>query len=203
MPRPTPLRVRINVIDHVMCEPGPLDDPGKAQGIPARRVPVIRIFGDTSSGQKACLHVHQVWPYFYIEYNGSLNPESGKYIDLIGSKHLTYESVNRYVSRLHFALNAAIAMSLKRNHNNAIGQFVRAIILVKGIHFYGFHTGYSPFLKILITVPELVSRAILILQSGSVLGRKMNVFEGHLSYPLQFMYGASASTIASPLTIFD
>jgi hypothetical protein len=72
------LKVRVNVIDHVMAEPGPLDDPGNAQGIPIRRVPVIRIFGDTSIGHKACLHVHQVWPYFYVEYTGPLNPESGR-----------------------------------------------------------------------------------------------------------------------------
>lgn len=163
-----------------MTEPGPLDDPGNAQGIPARRVPVLRIFGDSSLGQKACVHIHQVWPYFYVEYLGPLNPDS----------------VNRYTSRLHFALNAAIGMSLSRDHHKANGQFVRAIVLVKGVHFYGFKTGYSPFLKIMLTTPEQISRAILILQSGSVMGKRMNVFESHLSYPLQFMcdfnlYGCS------------
>lgn len=165
------IRIRINAIDHIMAEPGPLDDPGNAQGIVARRVPVVRIFGTTSGGERACLHVHQVFPYFYISYEGSLNPEA----------------VNRYISRLHHALNSAIAISLNRNHQNALGQFVRAIVLVKGIHFYGFHVGYSPFLKIMLTIPDQISRAILILQSGSVMGRKMNVFEAHLSYPLQFM----------------
>jgi DNA polymerase zeta len=74
------IRVRINVIDHVMTEPGPLDDPGNAQGIPARRVPVLRIFGDSSLGQKACVHIHQVWPYFYVEYPGPLNPDSGDHL---------------------------------------------------------------------------------------------------------------------------
>ncbi|KAG8828876.1 DNA polymerase zeta [Serendipita sp. 401] len=165
------LRVRINVIDHIMAEPGPLDDPGNAQGIPARRVPVIRIFGDTPTGEKACAHVHQVFPYFYIAYEDSLDPGS----------------VNRYTKRLHFALNAAIAMSLNRNHHTAIGQYVRAIILVKGIPFYGFTAQYSPFLKIMLTTPDQVNRAILILQSGSIMGRKMSVYESHLSYPLQFM----------------
>jgi DNA polymerase zeta len=84
-------------------------------------------------------------------------------------------------------------MSMNRDHHNAIGQFVRSIILVKGIPFYGFHTGYSPFLKILLTTPDQINRAILILQSGSVMGRKMNVFESHLSYPLQFMWDSFSS----------
>lgn len=78
-------------------------------------------------------------------------------------------------------------MSMGRNHERAIGQFVRSIVLVKGIPFYGFHAGYEPFLKVMLTTPDQANRAIMILQSGSVMNRKMNVFESHLSYPLQFM----------------
>lgn len=70
-------RVKINVIDYVMVEPGPLDSPDGSHNVKHRQVPVLRIFGDTINGQKACVHVHQVWPYFYVEYTGSLKPESG------------------------------------------------------------------------------------------------------------------------------
>jgi len=58
---------------------------------------------------------------------------------------------------------------------------------VKGIHFYGFHSSYTPFLKILVADPAIVSRAVTILQSGTVMHTKFRVYESHLSYPLQFL----------------
>ena len=66
------LRVRVNHIDHTLVEPGPLDNSSQ------HLVPIVRIYGISSTGKKACVHVHQVFPYFYIEYTGDVNPQSGK-----------------------------------------------------------------------------------------------------------------------------
>lgn len=96
-------------------------------------------------------------------------------------------AVNHYISKLLRSLNHAIALSLKRRPESSRSQFIRAIVLVKGIHFYGFHTSYTPFLKILVADPTYVTRIVTILQSGSVMGTRFRVFESHLSYILQFM----------------
>ncbi|KAI6136646.1 hypothetical protein F5141DRAFT_1208970 [Pisolithus sp. B1] len=154
--------VHINQIDYTLCPPGPLDN----SALP--RVPVIRIYGASSVGEKACVHIHQVYPYFFIEYNGEMNPNN----------------VNRYITKLSVSLDHAIALSLKRNPGL---QYVRAIILVKGVHFYGFHSSYSPFLKIYLIDPALTNRAVTLLQAGSVMRTKFHVFESHLSFLLQFM----------------
>lgn len=66
------IRVRINQIDSVVHAAGGLDNTGFA------RAPVIRIYGDSSIGKKTCLYVHQVYPYFFVEYEGNLTPENGE-----------------------------------------------------------------------------------------------------------------------------
>jgi len=66
------LQVRVNQIDYILSPPGDLDN----STLP--RVPVLRIYGSSSTGQVACVHVHQVYPYFFLEYNGRLSPRHGK-----------------------------------------------------------------------------------------------------------------------------
>lgn len=100
---------------------------------------------------------------------------------------LTPYSVSQYIAKLSRSLNHAIAISMKRNPHSPNSQFVRAVLLVKGVHFYGFHSSYTPFLKILIADPAIVNRAVTILQSGTVMRTRFHIYESHLSYILQFM----------------
>ncbi|KAF5313110.1 hypothetical protein D9619_003181 [Psilocybe cf. subviscida] len=159
------LQARIHHIDYNLVPPGALDN----STLP--RVPVLRIYGASTSGQTACIHVHQVYPYFYVEYSGQISP-----------RH-----VNRYTSKLSRSLDHAVALSLRRNPESSKSRYIRAIILVKGVDFYGFHASYKPYLKVLVADPSLVSRVVAILQSGSVMGNRFRIFESHLSYVLQFM----------------
>lgn len=70
-PRSVTMRVRLDYLDHTLAQPGLLDNSGLS------KVPVIRVFGTSSFGSRCCLHIHQVYPYFYIDYLGSLNPDNG------------------------------------------------------------------------------------------------------------------------------
>ncbi|KAF9270228.1 hypothetical protein L218DRAFT_849988 [Marasmius fiardii PR-910] len=159
------LKVQINQIDHTLTPPGPLDN----SSLPL--APIIRIYGPSSDGRKVCVHVHQVYPYFYVEYTGSLEPRE----------------VKKYALRLKHSLNHAVALSFKRNPHSSKSQFIRAVILVKGIHFYGFHYSYSPFLKILVVDPSCLSRVVTLLQSGTVMSTRFRTYENHLSFTLQFL----------------
>ena len=77
--------VRLNCVDHYQATPTKFDPPlpigngnGEAQQKVAPKVPVIRVFGATETGQKVCAHIHGAFPYLYIEYQGSLVPDEGR-----------------------------------------------------------------------------------------------------------------------------
>ena len=85
------------------------------------------------------------------------------------------------------SIDHAIALSYKRNPFSSKSRFVRAVLLVKGVHFYGFHSSYAPFLKIHMIDPSYLTRAVTLLKSGVVMSTKFNVFESHINFYLQFM----------------
>lgn len=62
------ISVRLVVADHYMAAPvaglDPLVSPFTGGAI--KRLPVIRVFGSTVSGQRACLHLHGIFPYIYV-----------------------------------------------------------------------------------------------------------------------------------------
>ncbi|POS79610.1 DNA polymerase zeta subunit [Diaporthe helianthi] len=135
------------------------------------KVPVIRIFGSTQTGQKVCAHVHGAFPYLYIEYSGSLAPEE----------------VGAYIYRLHLSIDHALAVSYRKDTYSDHAKYVARITLAKGVPFYGFHVGYRFFLKIYMFNPVVMTRLADLLHQGVIMGRKFQPYEAHLQYLLQFM----------------
>ncbi|PTB70497.1 zeta catalytic subunit of dna polymerase [Trichoderma citrinoviride] len=168
-------RVRLNCIDHYQALPSRHDpqlrNDLQASLLNATKVPVIRIFGSTEFGQKVCAHVHGVFPYLYVEYDGDLNQDA----------------VGAFIYRLHLSIDHALAISYRRDQDGDKAKFVARITLVKGIPFYGYAVGYKPFLKIYMFNPIVMTRLADLLQQGVILKRKFQPYEAHLQYLLQFM----------------
>ncbi|KAH7037486.1 uncharacterized protein B0I36DRAFT_359172 [Microdochium trichocladiopsis] len=169
-------RVRLNCMDHYQATPTKYDPQLRNDVRPSQRkqqpkVPVVRIFGSTETGQKVCAHVHGAFPYLYIEYPGDLDPEE----------------VSAYIYRLHLSIDHALAVSYRRNVYDAKSKFVARITLVKGIPFYGMHVGYKFYLKIYMLNPLVMTRLSELLLQGVIMKQRFQPHEAHLQYLLQFM----------------
>lgn len=75
-------RLRLNCIDHYQSTPTRYDphlrsDVSFTQIHKGPKVPVIRVFGSTETGQKVCAHIHGAFPYLYVEYPGNLTQQDG------------------------------------------------------------------------------------------------------------------------------
>ena len=75
-------KVRLNCIDHYQATPTKYDprlrkDVGSSQLSRQPKVPVVRVFGSTETGQKVCAHIHGAFPYLFVEYTGGLGDEDG------------------------------------------------------------------------------------------------------------------------------
>ncbi|XP_033156819.1 DNA polymerase zeta catalytic subunit [Drosophila mauritiana] len=162
--------VRLVIADFYMEKPQFGMDPcySELRGKEIKRVPVIRVFGGNSRGQKTCMHVHGVFPYLYIPYDKK-----------------DFESLERGILQMAMHLDKAINISLGQGSSNA--QHVFKIQLVKGIPFYGYHRVEHQFLKIYMFNPRFVRRAANLLQSGAILSKNFSPHESHVPYILQFM----------------
>ncbi|KAF9315501.1 DNA polymerase zeta [Podila horticola] len=171
--RSTRFKSRIADLDYSMQVPGPLDLHAcqfLPPHIPVLKVPVFRIFGANEAGQKCCVHIHQAYPYFYIPYEGSLEPAK----------------LQSYIQQLGMSLNHAAAITFNAPQDLRKSQYVAAITLVKGIPFYGYYVGYSYFLKIYLFNPDFESRIVELMRSGAIMATHFQPFEAHVPYKLQF-----------------
>ena len=144
--------VRLVSADYYMSSPIPGLDFGYStyRGLEIKKVPVIRIFGSTSTGiyrkflfnvfhdcfhlfllscigYKVCLHVHGVFPYLYIPYDGSAPP------DKMG--HQIVMALDR-------------AVNILQGQGNSSSHHVFKAVLVSGIPIYGYHAKEHQLFKL-------------------------------------------------------
>ena len=185
-------RVRLNCVDHYQATPTDFDPklprihrPSQPKILP--KVPVIRVFGATETGQKVCAHIHGAFPYLYIDYNGSLAPEDGKVPRIRLSCLSDIFSVDAHVHQVHLSIDHALAVSYRRNMYDGKTAFVAHITLVKGVPFYGYHVGYRFFLKIYMLNPLYMMRLADLLRQGTILKKVIQPYESHMQYLAQWM----------------
>ena len=77
-----------------------------------KKVPVVRIYGATPGGQKACMHIHKVFPYVYVPYDGT-------------------EPREKYIKQFATSIDFAVQVALGKASSNT--QHVYDISVVRGM----------------------------------------------------------------------
>lgn len=115
------LSIRIFTVDFYMCKPIPKLDVcySPFRKTPVKRVPVLRLFGPTSAGQKTCMHMHGVFPYLYVPYDGSQPVDN---------------YLQEFASSIDKAVNASIGESAASSTALWHQQTVFKISLVNGVY---------------------------------------------------------------------
>ncbi|XP_028970573.2 DNA polymerase zeta catalytic subunit isoform X2 [Esox lucius] len=147
-----------------------------------KKVPVVRIFGATPAGQKTCLHLHGVFPYLYVPYDGHGRQTEG------------------YLRQVAFSIDRALNVSMGNPSSNA--QHVFKVSLVSGMPFYGYHAKEKQFMKIYLYNPQMVKRVCELLQGGAVMNKSYQPHEAHIPYLLQLfidynLYGMNLLSLAA------
>eukprot|EP00210_Caulerpa_lentillifera_P001997 g1914.t1 len=132
-------------------------------GTRVKRVPIITIFGPTQDGQSVCLHIHKVFPYFYVPFPLT----SGKVTEFLRTFGMELES----------ALNSESKIETQRVFN-------LQIVFAKSV--YGYREEDELFVKIILYNPRDVNKAANVLLSGAIMGTKFQPFEAHVPFFLQF-----------------
>uniref|UniRef100_A0A8B9FKV4 DNA polymerase zeta catalytic subunit n=1 Tax=Amazona collaria TaxID=241587 RepID=A0A8B9FKV4_9PSIT len=176
--------VRIVTADYYMGSPLPGLDPCQShfREAPTKRVPVVRVFGATPAGQKTCLHLHGIFPYLYIPYDGF-------------GQHPEY-----YLRQVAFSIDRALNVALG-NPSSTI-QHVFKVSLVSGMPFYGYHEKERQFMKIYLYNPAMVKRVCELLQGGAIMNKSYQPHEAHIPYLLQLfidynLYGMNLINLAA------
>ncbi|XP_033741299.1 uncharacterized protein LOC117328070 [Pecten maximus] len=175
--------VRIVTTDHYQASPiSDLDVlHSDFRGSDVYKVPVIRVYGATPAGQKTCMHVHGVFPYLYVPYDGT-------------------QPWDRYM-RL-FASSLDKAVNVAQGHPTSNIQHVYKITLVSGIPMYGYHDKEQQFLKIYLYNPGIIRKVADLLLGGAVMNQVYQPHESHIPYTLQMfidynLYGMNLINVAA------
>uniref|UniRef100_A0A3B4AS68 DNA polymerase n=1 Tax=Periophthalmus magnuspinnatus TaxID=409849 RepID=A0A3B4AS68_9GOBI len=141
--------------------------PGQTQG----KVPIIRMFGVTDSGNSVCCHIHGFAPYFYVPAP-------------VGFK-------SDYLGEFQRELNSVVLKDMRSNKDN-ISVTVLAVDITRKESMYGYHgKRILDFLKITMAMPRLIAPAKRLLEQGFKFGpfplQSYQSYEANIDFEIRFM----------------
>ncbi|KAG5454785.1 DNA polymerase zeta catalytic subunit [Clonorchis sinensis] len=139
------------------------------RGSYASKLPVIRLYGTTPSGQKVCANVHGYLPHLFVEL-----PER------VDSASPQCDFVRAFCTSLEKAIRS------RTRDFAADDMLVFGATLVQGCSIYGFRPREGAFLKVYLLDPSLLIPCAEVLAGGHVMDRHFEALEVHVPFLLKF-----------------
>ncbi|CDI87412.1 DNA polymerase zeta catalytic subunit, putative [Eimeria praecox] len=176
-------------------------------GRPLERVPIVRIYGPWGTGgPHCCLHLHGLFPYFYVPAPPEAYGEGATGFLRSFARRLVLEADRLMASKARGPQKESLLRGARKRRQEDIGRLplrsdagaigaggpkggplVQKIEVVRRLPFYGYHRDFHFFLKIYLTVPEMVGPLAGLLLKGVVTGSPLQPFEVHLSFQTQVL----------------
>ena len=134
-----------------------------------RQVPLVRVFGGTPRGQKACVHFHGFFRSFYVPFDGERSDEVS-----------LRELANELEDQLRQSGDG------QQQHLGANQALVYNLSVVSRTPFYGYHEEPRPFLHVQMVRPGDVEPAARLFMRGFCQRRPRQPHEAHVPHLLQF-----------------
>lgn len=146
---------------------------GKARadmpGPPKGEMPIMRVFGVTEAGHSVMAHIHGFSPYFYV----------------LAPPNFAVSKCQNLLERLNKML-----LSELRGNESESSHVVLAVELVMKQSLYGFQKQDKvPFIKITVTLPNMITRTAKLLSNLDFFGDSFQVqcFESNIEFGVRFM----------------
>ena len=180
------LCLQMNYYDSYVSKPTILDR-RRGESLPLSEfkvVPVIRIFGNLPTGHQVLCHVHGVFPYIYIRYDGSNFDSSLVRRQKCALLHTLLESKMKALSKKSRGKDTD--NDVEKTENIGHLEYIANVSIVKGVPFYGYHVGWTAFYKISLLNPSHVQVLSDFIRDGKIFQGHRDVYESHIPYLLQF-----------------
>ena len=180
------LCIQMNYYDSYVSKPTILDR-RRGESLPLSEfkvVPVIRIFGNLPTGHQVLCHVHGVFPYIYIRYDGTNFDSSLVRRQKCALLHTLLETKMKVFSKRSKGKDKANDVGKTENIGHL--EYIANVSIVKGVPFYGYHIGWTTFYKISLLNPSHVQVLSDLIRDGKIFQGRRDAYESHIPYLLQF-----------------
>ncbi|KAF5401391.1 hypothetical protein PHET_05388 [Paragonimus heterotremus] len=174
-----PLCIKIFQLDYYLGLPiNDIDSCySELRGSYAGKLPIVRVYGTSPSGQKICAHIHGYLPYFFVAVTEQ-NPA-----------FFSTEFLRSFCSGLEKHLRS------KCKGFAADDPIVFHADVVRGRSIYGYREHEDMFVKVYLLDPSLIGTCADVLLNGGVMNRHFQALETHIPYLLKVR-----SPVSNPFT---